>query len=59
MGKLIQCSGCIAKEPYHFRLTKTNVYSIEEVCYYISHNIYMMQEEVFDKIGRASCRERV
>ena len=49
MGKLIQCSGCIAKEPYHFRLTKTNVYSIEEVCYYISHNIYMMQEEVFDR----------
>ena len=49
MGKLIQCSGCIAREPYHFRLTKTNVYSIEEVCYYIRHNIYMMQEEVFDR----------
>ncbi|MDD7403312.1 MAG: tetratricopeptide repeat protein [Butyribacter sp.] len=49
MGKLIQCAGCIAKEPYHFRLTKTNVYSIEEVCYYIRHNIYMMQEEIFDK----------
>ena len=49
MGKLIQCSGKIAKVPYHFRLTKTNVYSIEEVCYYIRHNIYMMQEEVFDR----------
>ncbi len=49
MGKLIQCSSCIAKKPYHFRLTKTNVYSIEEVCYYIRHNIYMMQEEVFDR----------
>lgn len=49
MGKLIQCGSCIAKEPYHFRLTKTNVYSIEEVCYYIRHNIYMMQEEVFDR----------
>lgn len=49
MGKLIQCSSCIAKEPYLFRLTKTNVYSIEEVCYYIRHNIYMMQEEVFDR----------
>ncbi|MCI8770279.1 MAG: hypothetical protein HFH73_03875 [Lachnospiraceae bacterium] len=49
MGKLILCSSPIAKKPYHFRLTKTNVYSIEEVCYYIRHNIYMMQEEVFDR----------
>lgn len=49
MGKLIQCSSCIAKTPYHFRLTKTNVYSIEEVCYYIRHNIYMMREEIFDR----------
>lgn len=49
MGKLIQCASCIAKKPYHFRLTKTNVYSIEEVCYYIRHNIYMMQEEIFDR----------
>ena len=49
MGKLIQCSSIIAKKPYLFRLTKTNVYSIEEVCYYIRNNIYMMQEEVFDR----------
>lgn len=49
MGKLIRCNSPIAKKPYHFRLTKTNVYSIEEVCYYIRHNIYMMQEEVFDR----------
>lgn len=49
MGKLIQCSSCIAQEPYYFRLTRTNVYSMEEVCYYIRHNIYMMQEEVFDR----------
>jgi len=48
MGKLIQCTGGIAENPYQFRLTKTNVYTIEEVCYYIRHNIYMMQEEVFD-----------
>lgn len=49
MGKLIQCSSKIAKHPYCFPMTKTNVYSIEEVCYYIRNNIYMMQEEVFDK----------
>lgn len=49
MGKLIQCCGDVASVPYHFRMTDTNVYSIEEVCYYIRHNIYMMQEEIFDR----------
>lgn len=48
MGKLILCSSVIAKNPYCFPMTKTKVYSIEEVCYYIRNNIYMMQEEVFD-----------
>ena len=48
MGKLIQCSSKLAKKPYYFRVTDTNVYSIEEVCYYIRHNIYMMQEEIFN-----------
>lgn len=49
MGRLIQCSEKVAQKPYHFKLTDTNVYTIEEVCYYIRHNIYMMQEEVFEK----------
>ncbi len=49
MGKLIVCNSPIAEQPYCFRMTQTNVYSIEEVCYYIRHNIYMMQEEVFDQ----------
>lgn len=49
MGKLIYCCGNIAKNPYLFRLTRTRVYSIEEVCYYIRNNIYMMQEEIFDR----------
>lgn len=48
MGKLIQCSGILAKNPYFFKNTKTGVYSIEEVCYYVKNNIYIMQEEVFD-----------
>lgn len=48
MGKLIQCSGQIAKNPYYFRVTDTNVYSIEEVCYYIRSNIYIIQGEMFN-----------
>lgn len=49
MGKLIKCSGRLAKTPYLFPMTKTRVFSIEEVCYYIRNNIYMMQEELFDR----------
>lgn len=49
MGKLIECCGKIAEKPYHFKLTDTNVYTIEEVCYYIYNNIYIIHEEIFDK----------
>ncbi|MFG6393511.1 MAG: tetratricopeptide repeat protein [Lachnospiraceae bacterium] len=47
MGKLIQCSSRLAKTPYYFRVTDTNVYSIEEVCYFIHQNIYMLQSDFF------------
>lgn len=48
MGRLIQCSSKLAKRPYHFHRTDTRVYSIEEVCYYMRKNIYIMQGEIFD-----------
>lgn len=59
MGKLIQCSSPIAKKPYYFRVTDTNVYSIEEVCYYIYNNIYMMQKEMFNNDFAAWLREEL
>lgn len=46
MGKLILCSGILAKDPFHFQLTNTNIYSLEELCYYIYNNIYVITEEV-------------
>lgn len=49
MGKLILCSGTVATEPFHLKLTNTKVYSIEELCYYIYHNIYIISEELFDE----------
>lgn len=48
MGKMILCKGRYSDEPYSFRLTGTNVYSIEEICCYISRNIWLMNEEIFD-----------
>lgn len=47
MGKFILCTGMPAKEPYYFTLTGTKVYSIEELGYYLYHNIYTVQLEDF------------
>lgn len=49
MGKLILCAGTTAKEPYCFKLTGTPVYTIEELCYYIYHNVESVSEELVSK----------
>ena len=47
MTRLILCSGKRAKTPYHFKMTGVNIYSIEELCFYLYENIYMVTEEMF------------
>ncbi len=47
MSKLILCSGARTRIPYNFASTGVKVYSIEELCYYIFHYIYMIEEEVY------------
>lgn len=49
MGRMILCAGPLAKEPYHFALTGMNVYSLEELGYYLYHNIYTISLDDFDK----------
>lgn len=49
MGKFILCAGPLAKEPHHFALTNTNVYSLEELGYYLYHNIYTISLRTFDQ----------
>lgn len=49
MGKLILCSSGIAKLPYEMHVSGTRIYTIEELCYYIYHNIYEIDTECFDK----------
>ncbi len=49
MGKLILCAGSLAKEPLHFVLTDTCVYSLEELGYYLYHNIYTITMDTFDE----------
>lgn len=49
MSGLILCRGKHAQNPYHFELTDTDVYTIEELCFYIYNNIYAITEEIFDE----------
>lgn len=56
MGKLILCSGERTKRPYGFTSTGTRIYSIEELCYYLYHHVYLIDEallcdDLFDWIG--------
>ncbi|MBP1754189.1 MAG: hypothetical protein H6Q59_587 [Firmicutes bacterium] len=47
MGKLILCSGARTKRPYSFPSSGVRLYSIEELCYYLYHHVYLIDEELF------------
>lgn len=47
MGKLILCSGERTARPYVFPRTGIRIYSIEELCYYLYHNVYLIEESLF------------
>lgn len=49
LGKLILCHGDLAVEPYHFVLTNTFIYSMEELSFYLYNNIYEIYEDTFTK----------
>ncbi|MBB2182098.1 hypothetical protein H0486_04320 [Lachnospiraceae bacterium MD1] len=46
MGKLILCSGERTNKPYLFTSSGIRVYSMEELCYYIYHHVYYVDEEM-------------
>ncbi|MCH5251833.1 MAG: hypothetical protein J1F22_02565 [Lachnospiraceae bacterium] len=45
----ILCKGKVAREPYEMPYTGQKVYSLEELCYYIYHNIYSITEDFFEE----------
>lgn len=47
MGKLILCTGKIADQPYVFKTTKVAIRSMEELCYYIYHNVETISEDLY------------
>ena len=49
MGELILCSQELAALPYYIDNASLNVYSMEELCYYIENNLYLLGEDFMDE----------
>lgn len=47
MGKLILCCGERTKRAYVFEPAGIRVYSIEEICYYLYHHVYTIDDDLF------------
>lgn len=49
MSKYILCQVKRAKLPYYIENISTNIYSIEELCFYFYHNIYLLDETIINE----------
>lgn len=49
MGKVLLCTGRYAENPYHFESICANVYCVEELCYLLAGNPFMIDAEIMDK----------
>ena len=47
MSTVILCSGNYAKTPYYIAEEDLHLYSVEELCYYLYKNAFMLQEDFF------------
>ena len=45
MGELILCKKPIAAVPYYIEDVSLNIYSLEELCYYVAHNAYLINTD--------------
>lgn len=49
MGGYILCQVKKAGMPYYIESISTNIYTIEELCYYLHHNIYLLDETIINE----------
>ena len=49
MGDLILCNQVLAAFPYYIDNASLNVYSMEELCYYIENNLYLLEEDFMNE----------
>ena len=43
------CHGKMAERPYYIENISTNIYSLEELCFYLQHNIYLLDETIINE----------
>ncbi len=48
MGQLILCHPYTAQNPYTIAITGAKVYAIEELCYYLCENLYLIDDSILD-----------
>ncbi|MBQ6442761.1 MAG: hypothetical protein IJJ13_09280 [Lachnospiraceae bacterium] len=49
MSELILCSGKIAAQPFYIESAELNIYTMEELCYYIRHNLYNLEQDLMSE----------
>ena len=49
MSGYILCQTKKADAPYYIENISTNIYSLEELCYYLYHNLYLMDETIMNE----------
>ena len=49
MSELILCSGKIAAQPFYIEGAELNIYTMEELCYYIRHNLYNLEQDLMSE----------
>ena len=49
MSGYILCQTQKAEIPYYIENISTNVYSLEELCYYFYHNLYLIDESILNE----------
>lgn len=49
MGELLLCCQEIASVPYYIEIAALNVYSLEELCYYLVHNMELLEPGLMDE----------
>ena len=49
MGSLILCHKKRAKQPYEISRVHMRIYTIEELCYYICNNLYLIDYTIINR----------
>lgn len=49
MGELLYCNEPIAAMPYYIEGLSLNIYSLEELCYYIEYNTYLLEKDFMNE----------